>query len=110
MVSFKKILAETEKLLPKSVKNITGDVLSAPAQVSSALQQRKSKIDFLRLKNARRFKGMPDLNEDGSVTEGFKARSVANETRERLSKPKKLGFKETYKKAIAQSTTRAHRH
>lgn len=99
-----------EKTMPSSVKNIAGNIMSAPSQIRSALSRRQSAKDTIRLKEARKFKGMPDFNEDGSVTEGFKARSLADEVKERL-KPKvaKSGFKEMYKKAISLPPTRTHR-
>ena len=107
-MSLKKLSAQFEKYIPKGVVNATANVLSAPAVIKSGLKQRKNKIATLRLKDAQKFKGMPDFDDEGNVTEGFKARSLANEVKVKMNKPKS-NFKEMYKKATSNPNIRPHR-
>lgn len=81
-----------DKATGESTRRITdrvSDVLSAPARIKSALKQRRSKIDYLRIKRARSYGNAPDFNEDGTVSDAFKARSLSREVKNRLTKKKK---------------------
>ena len=50
--------------------------------------------DYQKIVDARKFKGMPNTNVNGSVTEGFKARSLADEAKDDVAKLfKQLGKK-----------------
>lgn len=69
----------------KGIINATANVLSAPAQIKSALSQRQATSDFQTLKKANQFKGAPDFQR-GQPTEAFKARSLAQDVKTRLTK------------------------
>jgi hypothetical protein len=81
------------KNIKDGIINATANVLSAPAQIKSALSQRQSTKDFNTLKEARKYKGAPDFNSDGTPTDANKARSLADEVKTRLNKPFVGSFK-----------------
>lgn len=70
----------------KGVINATANVLSAPAQIKSALSQRQSSKDFNVLKTANSYKGAPDYDNSGMPTNANKARSLALDVKKRLTK------------------------
>ena len=60
-----------------SLLNVAKTLITAP------IRQREANRDANLIKRAREFKGMPNTNSSGGVSEGFKARSLANDARER---------------------------
>lgn len=57
------------------VVGATSSVLSAPSVLASKFDSRKTRGLAKGLKERRGYKGMPDYNDDGSVTAGFKSRN-----------------------------------
>lgn len=72
----------------KGAVNATASALSAPSVIRSKLSQAKAGSDFRVLKNANGYKGSPDRDADGSISDAFRARSVAEPVKMRLSKKK----------------------
>lgn len=72
--------------LKKKIINATANVLSAQAQIKSALSQRQSTKDFNTLRTVRSYKGAPDYDNSGMPTNANKARSLATDVKTRLNK------------------------
>jgi len=74
--------------MKNGVINATANVLSAPAQLNAKRNMLRADADTKALKTARSYDNAPDFNDDGSVTDAFKARMVAEEVKQRLKKRK----------------------
>jgi hypothetical protein len=72
----------------KKVVSKTASVISSPSRAVSALKSKRAESDYKVLKLEKQYKGMPNRNLDGSVTEGFKARTMADAVRSRRTKKK----------------------
>lgn len=64
----------------------TSDVLSAPTRAFYGYKRMKADSDFNTLKRAKSYNNAPDYNPNGSVTDAFKARSLARDVKDRLTK------------------------
>lgn len=83
-MSLKKLSAEFEKHMPKPIVRVASNMMSAPARMRSNRKIKRDTRDVKLIKEARMYEGMPDFDMEGNFTEGFKARSLANEVKERL--------------------------
>lgn len=72
--------------LPSTIKSGIGGIKK---MIKSRSSQKQSTSDFKALRAEREAEGMPDENPDGTLTEGYKARSVAANVRARLLKGQK---------------------
>ena len=67
----------------------TSDVLSAPARMTSNAKIRQSTRDFQALRTARAYDDAPNFDNFGRPTNALKARTAADEVRQRLGALKK---------------------
>jgi len=74
---------KTNKAKNKIV-DVASDVLSAPARVYYGHKSRKANTDAYILGKARATAGAPDFNDDGSVSDAFKAREVSETIKDRI--------------------------
>jgi hypothetical protein len=75
--------------IKKRIINATANVMSAYPQAKSYLSQRQSNKDFKVLKTANSYKGAPDWNPNGTPTNAYMARSLANDVKVRLAGKRK---------------------
>jgi len=68
----------------KTVINATANLISAPAQIKAAMAQSQANSDVATIKRARSYDNAPNFNNDGTVSDAFKARSLANDVTDRL--------------------------
>lgn len=74
--------------LKKKVIGVTSDILSAPARMKANRVIKQADSDVKILKEARAYDNAPNFNDDGSVTDAFKVRSLASDVKDRLKKKK----------------------
>lgn len=72
--------------IKKKIIDVASDVLSAPARAYYGVKSMRANSDADAIQRARKYDGAPDYNNDGSVTDAFKARSAADAARERTIK------------------------
>jgi len=73
----------------EKIIDVTSDVLSAPARLKARKTMRQADSDVKILKEARAYDNAPNFNDDGSVTDAFKVRSLARGVKDRLNKKNK---------------------
>lgn len=70
------------------VINTTADIISIPTKLKARKIMKQADSDVKILKLARSYDNAPDKNDDGTFTDAYKARSLARDVKERLSKKK----------------------
>ncbi len=70
--------------IKKGVINTTANVLSAPAKLQALRSKQQADSDVSTLKRARSYKGAPSMTDSG-ITDAGKARSLAQDVRDRLT-------------------------
>jgi hypothetical protein len=88
MAKMKSIRERAERVTPAPLKNVVGTALAAKPIIKSKLAIRQSNKDYGTLIQARKYKGMPLYDNSGMITDAFKAKSLVDEVRERLTKKK----------------------
>jgi len=85
----KSTYANKVKNIIKKAQNTVGTVIAAPAIVKSKTKQNRADSDFKALKKAKEYAGAPDFDDYGKPTDAFKARTVADGVKQRLTRKKK---------------------
>lgn len=72
-----------------TLKDFTANIISAPAQIRAKRSMRQADSDVATLKRARSYDNAPNHNNDGTLSDAFKARSLAQDVKDRLNKKNK---------------------
>lgn len=69
----------------QKVIGVAADAISAPAQYRAYKAEKQADYDVDTLRKARAYDNASNTNADGGPSDAFKARSAAEEVRQRLS-------------------------
>jgi len=84
----KETLLNKMKAIRDKAINTTATIIAAPAIIKSKRSIAQSTRDFNTLREARKYKGAPEYDNSGRVTDALKARLLADEVKDRLKKNK----------------------
>jgi len=73
----------------KVVVDKVATVISTPSVIKSNMSARRANADADVMLEAKKYKGMPDNDGSGKITDAFKVRSVAQGVKDRMMKRKK---------------------
>ena len=73
----------------RKILNFVGGVLASPSVLASKIRAKRSDRDFKILRYARNYDEAPNYDSRGRPTDAFKARSLADEVRTRLTRKAK---------------------